>query len=135
VSGSARIDPYFSPLPTRVIEVTREGGHQRLYLRNTEGMHGAYITLTHRWNDWTELCKTTTENYEERLLGDEFGELPQLFWDALVVTEKLGYSYVWIDSICIIQKGDDYADWRREAPKMRSTINFLSSLWRGLVKI
>lgn len=124
VSGSARIDPYFSPLPTRVIEVTREAGHQRLYLRNTEGLQGAYITLTHRWNEWTELCKTTTENYEERLLGGEFGELPQLFQDALTVTEKLGYNYIWIDSICIIQKGDDYADWRKEAPKMAQYYQF-----------
>ncbi|KAH8745635.1 hypothetical protein BGZ57DRAFT_713307, partial [Hyaloscypha finlandica] len=92
-----------SPLPTRVIEVTREGGYQRLYLRNTDGLHGAYITLTHHWNDRTELCKTTTENYEERLLAGEFGELPQLFWDAFVIAEKLGIKYIWIDSICIIQ--------------------------------
>lgn len=124
VSGSTRIDPYFSPLPTRVIEVTREGGHQRLYLRNTEGLHGAYITLTHRWNSGTELCKTTTENYEERLLGSAFGGLPQLFWDALVITEKLDIKYIWIDSICIIQKGDDYADWGREAPKMAQYYQF-----------
>lgn len=123
VSGSTRIDPYFSPLPTRVIEVTREGGRQRPYLRYTEGLHGAYITLTHRWNDGTELCKTTTENYEERLLGGEFGELPQLFWDALVITERLGIKYIWIDSICIIQKGDD-ADWGREAPKMAQYYQF-----------
>lgn len=123
MSGSTRIDPYFSPLPTRVIEVTREGGRQRPYLRYTEGLHGAYVTLTHRWNDGTELCKTTTENYEERLLGGEFSELPQLFWDALVITERLGIKYIWIDSICIIQKGDD-ADWGREAPKMAQYYQF-----------
>lgn len=104
--------------------MTRESGRQRLYLRNTEGLHGAYITLTHRWNDGTELCKTTTENYEKRLLGGEFGELPQLFWDALVITEKLDIKYIWIDSICIIQKGDNYADWGREAPKMAQYYQF-----------
>lgn len=26
--------------------------------------------------------------------------------------------YVWIDSLCIIQSGDDGADWRKEAPRM-----------------
>ncbi|CZR60139.1 uncharacterized protein PAC_10035 [Phialocephala subalpina] len=57
VSGSTRIDPRSSPLPTRVIELTREGGRQRLHLRETEGLHDAYITLTHRWNNGTELCK------------------------------------------------------------------------------
>jgi hypothetical protein len=35
-----------------------------------------------------------------------------------LVAYRLGISYVWIDSLCIIQDGDDYADWRKEAPLM-----------------
>ncbi|KAF2190973.1 hypothetical protein K469DRAFT_360802 [Zopfia rhizophila CBS 207.26] len=63
VSGSASIDAHQSPLPTRCIEISKGG--KRLYLRNTEGLHGAYITLTHRWNLEIEKFKTTA-NYEER---------------------------------------------------------------------
>ncbi|KAF2647721.1 hypothetical protein K491DRAFT_763527 [Lophiostoma macrostomum CBS 122681] len=88
----------------------------------------AYITPTHRLNNWTELFKTTAENYEVRLLGDEFGELPNLSWDALVVTEKLGYNYIWIDSICIIQKGDDFAGGGKHR-RWRSTINYQFSIF------
>ncbi|KAF2790135.1 hypothetical protein K505DRAFT_311975 [Melanomma pulvis-pyrius CBS 109.77] len=115
VSGSSRIDAHHSLLPTRCVEISPDG---RLYLRLTDGLYGTYITLTHRWNTGTERCKTTTANYEERLLGSGLEELPQLFKDVLVIAQKLGVNYVWIDSICIIQYGDEGADWRREAPKM-----------------
>ena len=87
-------------------------------------MKGAYITLTYRWNHETENCKTTTANHAERLQGRGFGQLPKLFQDIFTVVEKLGVRYVWIDSICIIQKGDDGADWRREAPKTAQYYQF-----------
>jgi hypothetical protein len=122
VSGSANINTRQSPLPTRCIEVSRSG--KRTRLRRTEGQLGAYITLTHRWNRETEDCKTTTDNYAERLEGRGFGSLPRLFRDVFTVAEKLDVQYVWIDSICIIQSGDDGADWRREAVKMAQYYQF-----------
>ena len=42
-------------------------------------------------------------------------QLPQSFKDAFYVAEKLGFRYVWIDSLCIIQ---DTGDWKQEAYKM-----------------
>jgi hypothetical protein len=93
--------PIKSPLPARCIEVSQKG--KRVYLRNTEGMYGAYITVTDRWNLETEGCKTTTANYEERLEGRGFGEIPRLFQDVFTIADKLNVQYVWIDSICIIQ--------------------------------
>jgi hypothetical protein len=30
----------------------------------------------------------------------------------------MGIAYLWIDSLCIIQFGDDKADWKREAVRM-----------------
>jgi len=118
VSGTVHIDPYNAQLPTRVIEIALENDRQRLYLRHTDGLKGAYITLTHRWNEFTGSCVTNTSNIEGRLLGEDFGELPQLFRDTFVIAEKLGVKFIWIDSICIIQEGDNLTDWRREAPKM-----------------
>jgi hypothetical protein len=122
VSGSSHIDAHNSLLPTRCIEISKTDGE--LYLRETEDMHGAYITLTHRWNAGTEKCKTTTSNYAERLLGHNLDELPQLFKDVLAIAQKLGVYFVWIDSLCIVQYGDDGADWRREAPKMAQYYQF-----------
>jgi hypothetical protein len=82
------------------------------------------MTLTHRWTEQTGQCISTTSNYEQRLLGGDFGPLPQLFLDAFHVAEKLNVKYIWIDSICIIQQGDDLADWRREAPNMAQYYQF-----------
>lgn len=122
VSGSTSIDPYHSPLPARCVELSRNG--KDVFLRNTEGSYGSYITLTHRWSPETEICKTTISNYQERLEGMGFENFSRLFKDALVIAAKLEVRYVWIDSICIIQHGDEGADWRREAPKMAQYYQF-----------
>ncbi|MCJ1400519.1 hypothetical protein MMC11_003725 [Xylographa trunciseda] len=44
-----------------------------------------------------------------------FASLPQNFSDAALITARLGCSYLWIDSLCIIQDSDD---WDREAATM-----------------
>jgi len=111
-------------LPTRVIEIvpTTTPGKRRLYLRETtingQKKKGTYITLTHRWNESTNRCITTTTNYSNRLQGKEFDNLSPLFEDVFTIAENLDVRYVWIDSLCIIQAGDDLADWRSEAPNM-----------------
>ena len=105
-----------SPLPSRCIEIT-DGG--RLVLRErSDEMRGPYITVTHRWNQGTEECKTTMDNYEARLAGHGFGRIPKLFEDVFTVSRKMKVRLVWIDSICIIQSGDGGKDWRKEAPMM-----------------
>ncbi|KAE8453294.1 hypothetical protein EG329_011361 [Mollisiaceae sp. DMI_Dod_QoI] len=40
----------------------------------------------------------------------------QTFQDAIWVTQSLGFSYIWIDSLCIVQ--DDEDDWRQESALM-----------------
>lgn len=42
--------------------------------------------------------------------------MPQTFRDAVRITRALGFRYLWIDSLCIIQ--DDLADWETEAENM-----------------
>jgi hypothetical protein len=43
-------------------------------------------------------------------------DLPKTFQDAVHITRKLGYQYLWIDSLCIIQDSDK--DWRKESSAM-----------------
>lgn len=43
-------------------------------------------------------------------------ELPRTFRDALHFTRDLGFRYIWIDSLCIIQ--DSNADWQQESAQM-----------------
>lgn len=48
--------------------------------------------------------------------GIAFADLPKTFRDAVQVTRKLGFEYLWIDSLCIFQ--DSLDDWNHEASKM-----------------
>ncbi len=45
-------------------------------------------------------------------------QLPKNFADAIQIARDLGFSYLWIDSLCIIQDSDD--DMKREIAKMGS---------------
>lgn len=62
--------------------------------------------------------------------GIPFAGLPPTFADAIRLTDALGLSYLWIDSLCIIQ--DDPLDWEAESTAMcdvyrGSTINIAAS--------
>ncbi|KAM5343595.1 hypothetical protein ACJ41O_012132 [Fusarium nematophilum] len=111
ISGGAKFDPHSVELPTRCIEVTSTAS----YLRETEGMVGSYVTLSHRWNLEAEIFKTTSSNYLERISGEDLGPLSKNFDTAIAVVRGLGIRYLWIDSICIIQKSED---WDLEKWKM-----------------
>lgn len=42
--------------------------------------------------------------------------LPKTFQDAIEIARYLGFGYIWIDSLCIIQ--DDSKDWESKAALM-----------------
>ena len=44
--------------------------------------------------------------------------LPLTFQDAITATRELGFAYLWIDSLCIMQDSDE--DWRHEAGRMQT---------------
>lgn len=92
-------------------------GHN-VVLRETVGRRGTYITLSHRWNEATERCKTTIDNVEARRKQLDPVSLSKTFQDAILITQRLGIQFLWIDSICIVQSGDDGKDWEREALQM-----------------
>jgi hypothetical protein len=102
-------------LPTRVIDVSGEVPR----LVATRGISDEYIALSHCWGD-PNTCKpplkTDTMSLEARLQGIDMHELPQNFRDAITLTRNLGFRYIWIDSICIIQ--DSPLDWEAEAARM-----------------
>jgi hypothetical protein len=107
------------PLPTRLLDL-RPGnrnlrpGWSRLVITRP-GDRGHYMTLSHRWGNEHQLKLTkATLNRHRRLF--RFRHLPRTYQDAVKVTLSLGYRYLWIDALCIIQ--DDHEDWLREAAKM-----------------
>jgi hypothetical protein len=114
-----------TPLPTRCLEITRNVVAQnslRIRLVETAGQTGSYTTLSHRWPAPPKQLQgaTTLTNLADRLSGSETLEskLPRHFLDTCMLTFRLGYEYIWIDAVCIIQGKMD--DWASEASRMAS---------------
>lgn len=102
-------------LPTRVIDVGTEDGYKDLKLLSTNGIMDEYITLSHCWGGTIEplLKEANIGEWQNKM---EFKELPANFQHAIGVTKQLGFRYLWIDAICIIQ--DSKEDWLIESTQM-----------------
>lgn len=98
-------------LPTRVIDV----GSRVPKLKISGGSLGNWVALSHCWGG-NIATSTTTKNLTARLSKLVTRHLPKNFQDAISVTRWLGYRYLWIDSLCILQ--DSTADWENESSKM-----------------
>ena len=103
-------------MPKRVIDVGPSDGSVKPYLRETQGRHGEWATLSHCWGN-SVTTKLTGKTLAEKVShGISVADLSQNFQDAVVVTRLLGLRYIWIDSLCIIQ--DSVEDWLEESAKM-----------------
>jgi hypothetical protein len=60
--------------------------------------------------------KTTTDNLKAHLQGITFRKMPKSIQDAVVLTRELGFRYIWVDALCIVQ--DSREDFLREAAVM-----------------
>lgn len=107
-------------LPTRILEIGDIEGEQTLRLRQHVNLHVPYVALSHRWGV-RGLPVTTLENIADRLKGIPAAELSETMRNAITVVRSLGYRYLWIDALCIIQDSTD--DWLSEASKMSSVFN------------
>ena len=117
-------------LPPRIVDVGLPDGSQEPRLLEREGRKGLYLTLSHIWGGKTHGI-TTTANVKERKDAILLPLLPKTFRDAIIITRKLRFRYIWIDSLCILQ--DSSEDWKANCRKMsdiyaNSTLT-IASLW------
>ena len=105
--------------PTRFIDVSpnTESWNPRLHRTSPEEVDLKYTTLSHCWGN-TNTLKLLKINYAQLRSGLEINDLPQTYRDAILITRRLGYKYIWIDSLCIFQ--DSPEDWNKEASTMSS---------------
>lgn len=103
----------FGPLPTRVLHVGSD--HQDPYLFESNGTKATYCILSYCWGRPGNAI-TTKSNISERMKGIPLTSLPTLLREAVLTARVLGFDYIWIDALCIIQ--DDEEDWAREASVM-----------------
>jgi len=62
-----------------------------------------YVTLSHCWGR-TRFIKPLVENLDDLKKRIPIDALPRTFYDAIQITRRLNIRYLWIDSLCIIQK-------------------------------
>lgn len=110
-------------LPTRLIDVATDSNGPIRLIQTSGKAQRRYIALSHCWgqlSDDQRFC-TYESNIKQRMADIPYDQLPATFKDAVRVTRALGVRYLWIDSLCIIQKNKE--DWFRESAKMEDVFS------------
>lgn len=109
------------PLPKRLVDI-RSFTKGSVNLGATEGKFGKYLALSYCWGLSPGLT-TTVDSIDEHMKGIPISNLPATLADAIRVTHELGFQYIWIDALCILQARFPrdpiaYADWQEQSSKM-----------------
>ena len=109
-------------LPTRLLKLESRNKSFQLVITLvvTRGQRGKYATLSHCWGSLEKPHPFTTSRatLEERITGISLEDLPRTFRHAMVITRLLGLTYLWIDSLCILQ--DSLLNWENESKEMQN---------------
>ncbi|KAJ1328127.1 HET domain-containing protein [Microdochium nivale] len=109
--------------PTRLLDLQADLTGARCMLVHGSSRLGSleYVALSHCWGA-TDMPVSLVSHDRQRIRDGTMTfavhELSRNFQDAIAVTRDLGYQYLWIDSLCIIQ--GDKEDWAAEVNKMGS---------------
>jgi hypothetical protein len=99
--------------PSRVLDLTTfdpDNQNCRVRVQEINQAPGKYACLSYCWGIPTyERVQLTRSNHAELMnTGFSFSALPAGYKDILTFTKGLGYEFLWIDALCIIQ--DDESD-------------------------
>lgn len=124
--GSSAIGPEIEATlaqdPLRLIEIQQDtrGSGTTVRAIHTDGRLYPYAALSYCWGEAqpgdNRPWQTKFATLQSHLKGVKSQYLPQTLQDALVICERLHISYIWADSLCIIQ--DSQFEWAAEAAKM-----------------
>jgi hypothetical protein len=101
--------------PTRVLEIVSE---QLVRLKcDMATSEYNYLALSHMWGKnqkyQIRLVQSKLQDFQANIPWDQ---LSDIYREAIRITRELGYRYLWIDSLCIIQDSSD--DWDYESRRM-----------------
>ena len=103
--------------PSRLLEVKDQNGEVLVHLIGAENLPNdtKYMTLSYRWpkESVVRLTKANEASFRQRIT---LLHLPRTIQDAILLVNRLGCEYLWVDALCIIQ--DSEADWLQESAKM-----------------
>ncbi|KAF2128115.1 HET-domain-containing protein [Dothidotthia symphoricarpi CBS 119687] len=97
-------------LPKRVLDVSMKEGSKSIRLHsshfNEEEQRyesGKYIALSHVWGLGRGIPKTTTKSLQSQTNTIPWSTLPRTYQEAIVLTRALGFRWLFIDSLCLVQ--------------------------------
>ncbi|KAH9889403.1 heterokaryon incompatibility protein-domain-containing protein [Cubamyces lactineus] len=103
-----------APLPTRLIDCSNP--FRPRIIEMAPNANGVYVALSYVWGG-LQPHRTCRANLASYMDGIDTTSLPQTIRDAIYVTHALGFRFLWIDSLCIVQ--DWREDLQRELGRMR----------------
>jgi hypothetical protein len=104
-------DKFFRP--SRLLYLANQSVRIHTVVEMPNKLH--YLTLSHCWGKH-QLVRLLESNLASFCQNVPYELLPPTFRDAIRLTRRLGFVYIWIDSLCIIQ--DSAEDWNHEARLM-----------------
>ncbi|KAI1771723.1 heterokaryon incompatibility protein-domain-containing protein [Hypoxylon cercidicola] len=93
---------------------------ERMIILTTQQEH-PYVALSYVWGEATKgsLTAATVERFStSHGLPDDPSIIPQTILDAIRLVRNIGFRYLWVDTLCILQDDDD--DKLRHLPHMDS---------------
>jgi hypothetical protein len=103
-------------LPKRVLRIADDS--VSLYISKKEDVQKedqGYVALSYRWGNDLPL-RLTHDTMDAFIQGRPISELPETLQDAVHISRNLGFEFLWIDALCIIQ--DDQNDWAEQSAQM-----------------
>jgi hypothetical protein len=119
-------------VPTRLLDARSPSGTQEPFLNmsvksmQTSGTKVAWLALSHCWGQQQSHFVTTSANIDERSQCVPFESMPATFRDAVTLTRRLGYRYLWIDSLCIVQ--GNQGDWEFESSQVSRVYEYATMI-------
>jgi hypothetical protein len=96
-------------LPRRILDVSSSAELQIVLLHESKWDEqeqkyecDQYVALSHVWG-FGKGPKTTRANLQSHVAGIALSSLPQSYQEAIRLTRELGFRYLWIDALCLIQ--------------------------------
>lgn len=110
--------------PLRLVAVGSKTAEPFLYETESGTQVPDYLTLSHCWGTQTMPLRLESDHLESFKKAIPFHSLSKTFQDAVTLVRRLGYEFIWIDSLCIIQ--DSKSDWQIES-------EFMGNIYRNSV--
>jgi len=107
-----------SYVPPRLIDTMSQP--PRLIISEAESETIAeYATLSHCWGVKPQFLTLTADNIERFQFALPMQDIAKTFVDAIVLCRNIGFRYLWIDSLTILQQGHgSQEDWTRHVAEM-----------------